>query len=145
MPRGEPTTTAKVVEFRAKFLELANARAAARAVGLPETTGIDLARKAEKDPAFVQERSEVYERGLAEVESAMLLGVRIARDRVVREPIEHDNGVFDNGPQWLQAIVAAYKGMSQHRRISAEAGVMVTAPEITITTVPRAKPEGGGE
>jgi len=120
MPKGVPTPAVKEAEFRAKYLELANARAAARAVGIPEQTGHVLAKRADADPEFRREKSELYARALEEVEALMLKVVRLSAQRCEREPVATPTGFFDNGPAYAKVIIDAHRSLTTHRKMMAD-------------------------
>jgi len=117
MARGSKTPADVEAEFRAKYLLSGNISAAAREVGIPETTGFELAKKAQADPSFVEARTALYAQALGDVERMMLEVVKIARDRV-EEPNELD--MQDPRPQYAAQVVGAYKALMTHRKIQAE-------------------------
>lgn len=93
---GKPhTTEAKEVEFRAKWLELGIVKRAAEAVGIPVSTGYDLAKRAEADSQFVRQREELRARVVPEVETR-LLGLAEFIEERIREK--------DRTPEELAAI-----------------------------------------
>lgn len=127
MPQGVPTPTAKVIEFKIKFLELGNARGAARAVGIPEPTGIKLARRLESSTEFIQERSELYARATVEADALMMGTMRTAYDRYhddLPEPPEDARGtvvIQDARPQYGRLVVDGHKALTANQKIKAQA------------------------
>lgn len=89
--RGSNTPDATVAKFRKEYLRTGNARASARAVGLPETTGQDLAKDANKDADFVRARAELLSHGISEVESMLVECARIAAQRIMKEAPEAED------------------------------------------------------
>jgi len=117
MTRGTRTPDNVEANFRAKYLLSGNASAAARAIGIPETTGAELARRAQADPVFVKARAELYASALGDVERMMLEVTQICRNRV--EEI-NELEMQDPRPQYAAQVVAAYKALGIHRKIQAE-------------------------
>ena len=159
MARGVDTPEQKRIEFAAKYLELNSARGAARAVKLPESTGIDLARVLDADPEFVRIRSEQRARVLGAVE-ARLMGVlekvipRIEADDPTPEKLASiavENGLksfsYQNPkPQYLKGVVDFYKAVASQRKGEAEraAGVGVPGQRIEVVLTDEREPDGGG-
>lgn len=99
MARGQKVPAATEAKFRSKYLELGNAAAAARAVKIPETTGQDLAKRADADPAFVEVRVALYEKHLPEAEALLMDALRSVHERVKTK---------DPSPKELAAIAKSY-------------------------------------
>jgi hypothetical protein len=139
--RGSNTSAEKINEFRAEYIRLGSARAAARSVGIPESTGVDMARAANGDPDFVRVRSEIAREALNEVESLMMDALRIVQARVmVEDPsperiaqiaVENDLKSFNYNnpkPAYLAQLVAGYKALTAHRKIEADRALAATQP-----------------
>jgi hypothetical protein len=129
MPNGVPTPEEKRNEFAAKYLELNSARGAARAVGLPERTGVDLARELDADPEFTRVRAEQRARVLAEVEGRLLALAATVHERIESPdltPSQLAELAVQNGlksfsyqnpkPQYLKGLVDFYKAVAAQRK-----------------------------
>jgi hypothetical protein len=126
MPRGRgksETSAVKIQEFREKYLELGVARAAARAVGIPERTGCDLARRANADPEFTQLRADLRAHTLPVAEAAVLKGIEFALDGMT--------SMDRDGAAWFRSLVEAYKAIATVRVTMTDAGE-VRPPEPTV-------------
>ncbi len=155
MPNGVKTPQSKRDAFAASYLELNSARGAARAVGLPERTGIDLARECDEDPAFARIRSEQRARVLGAVE-ARLMGVieKVVPRIEAADPtpeqlagIAVENGLksfsYQNPkPQYLKGLVDFYKAVASQRRGESDraAGVGIGAQRIEVVLTDGAEP-----
>jgi hypothetical protein len=121
MARGQPTADDDVLRFRREYLRLGNARRAARNVGLPETTGQDLAKRDEQDETFVQLRAELYTREMAEVETLAADVARTSHRRFSKswEASTTDEGIplvtKDPRPDYGRLVMDALRSMSSHR------------------------------
>jgi hypothetical protein len=137
MARGSRISDAKRAEFRAKYLEFGNASAAARAVGLAESTGCDLAREANADPAFVEARRELYARALPEGLELMMGTLRAIQARTL-EP--------DRTPEQLAAIAVEnkLKSFSYQNPKPAYAKAVVDGYGKLLAAQKQATPEQGG-
>lgn len=156
MPNGVPTPDHKRLEFAAKYLEIGSARGAARAVGIPETTGIDLARGLDADPEFVRVRSEQRTRVLAEVEGRLLALAEKIHERIESPdltPSQLAELAVQNGlksfsyqnpkPQYLKGLVDFYKAVAAQRKGEAPAatGGATQRIEVILTDGTNGDPE----
>jgi len=158
MAHGEPTPAYKVAEFRAKYIELGTVSAAARAVGLPESTAWDLAQRAESDPEFGEARRRIYARVINVVEDNLLDTMTDVHKRIReddRTPEELAAIAVDHGlksfsyqnpkPQYLKAAIDFYKAIVAKSRLDAEkAGdIPGDGPAVVIVELgePKAEPE----
>lgn len=160
MPNGVPTPEDKRNEFAAKYLELNSARGAARAVGLPERTGIDLARECDADPEFTRIRSEQRARVLGAVE-AKLLGIADKVTERIESPdltprelaalaVENNLKSFsyqNPKPQYLKGLVDFYKAIAAQRKGEVEraTGAGISGQRIEVVLTDEREPESSSE
>lgn len=123
MSKGTPTPEDVRIEFRAQYLRLRNASAAARAVGIPERTGAKLANDLEKTSEFAEECRAMRARALPAAEAALMVGAELALD-------EMKEGGRD-GAAWYRSLVEAYKAIATARATLTDSGD-VRPPEPTI-------------
>lgn len=88
MPRGVETSPEKVAAFRAAYLLSGNAYGAAREVGLPETTGAQIARALRADPEFIAERRALRDTYLDELVEMRMAVARRALERFEKEELD---------------------------------------------------------
>jgi phage terminase small subunit len=79
--RGVPTPTDVEAEFRAHYLYSGNAAASARAVGIPNRTGNEIANRLLDDPDFAEARRRLRARALDEL---VALRMRVANKAASR-------------------------------------------------------------
>lgn len=152
MARGVRTARKALTQFRKSYLVTGNVAASAKEVGLPISTGYDLARTANDDPAFVEARSAIYARALKDAETMVLAGMQIALDRLDNGSIDSEKmaklaklGVksvttSDSGPGYLRGLVDGYKAVTSNRRFAAElAGEIAPGGDVTIVVRPTAE------
>jgi hypothetical protein len=139
--QGSPTPAIVEADFRSKYLELANASGAARAIGIPESTGRDLAKRADEDPEFVELRRALYARALEEAEVAVMSVIRVHRKRAEKEPpktIETAQGAFtppDLAPAYGRNVIDGYRAVVAAKRFEAEkSGEVNPGPAVVIYT-----------
>lgn len=145
MPNGVPTPENKRQEFAAKYLELRSARAAARAVGLPERTGIDIAQQLDADPEFARIRSQQRARVLADVEARLLDLAETIHERIESPDLTPEqlaelavrNGLksfsYQNPkPQYLKGLVDFYKAVAAQRKGEAPAATGSSTQRIEV-------------
>lgn len=132
MPNGVKTPDAKVAEFRAEYLCLGNASAAARKVGLNEATGRDYARGFEKDEEFLKARREMHASALQRLVSMRMRVAEVAADRFenneldVAENADGQVTVIDKRPEYGRLVMDAEK--AAHGLAKLEANRTQTEP-----------------
>lgn len=149
--RGSPTPADKELEFRKHYLVTGNVAASAKAVGLPATTGYDLAKRANDDPEFVDARARIHAQAMQDAEVMVLAGLQIGLERLNKEPPDLERlsslgaakvSVQDPGPNYLRGIVAGYEAITRNRRLAAELkGDIKPEGGVTITVRPTANAE----
>lgn len=152
MPQGVPTPDHIEVEFRKHYLVTGNIRASARQVKLPETTGQELANRANADPEFVRARAEMYARALPDAERMLIGGIQIAADRLEAGPEvtgadlatsgAQKITIQDPGPQYLRAIADGVKVLTLIRKSDDKSGTGDNGVEVHVHLKP--KPDGDG-
>lgn len=78
---GVDTSPAKVAEFAAHYLYSGNASESAKAVGLPDRTGRDIARRLQDDPEFAEKRRLLRKNALDELVAARMRVTALALKR----------------------------------------------------------------
>lgn len=81
MPQGVPTPVDTVARFRASYLYSGNAATSAREVGIPESTGRDLARDLSADSEFVATRRKLRDQYLDDLVACRMRVVGVAMER----------------------------------------------------------------
>jgi phage terminase small subunit len=100
MAQGVPTPEETVARFRAHYLYSGNAAESARAVGIPETTGRDLARRLSHEPDFALARRELRAQALEEL---IAMRSRVAQTALAR--FEGDLPVPDVGADGMVTVI----------------------------------------
>lgn len=127
MARGEPTEERLIAEFRAHYLYSGNASESAKAVGMPERTGRDIARKLSSDADFAEARRQLRAGALEELVAMRLRVAQKALDRFegdleAPEPIE--NGppvtVIDKRADYGKLVLEAEKNAHNLAKFEAE-------------------------
>jgi len=150
MARGSKTPDDIEARFRTHFLASGNASAAARATKIPVGTGLDLAKRALEDPAFLKAREELRALNLPEAEALMMSAMRAAHARVLtadptpqqlaKLAVKHGLKSFsyqNPKPQYLRGIVDGFGKLTAHRRFEAEkTGEIANGPAVVIVTTP---------
>lgn len=143
-------------EFRAKLLELGVVKHAAEAVGIPTSTGYDMARRAEADPDFVKARDELRARIVPEVE-ARLLGLAEFIDKRIREKdptpeelakiaVEHELKSFsyqNPKPQYFRGLVDMYGKLVAARKTDLPSDGQPLEVTVNLKSEPEPKPSDG--
>lgn len=134
--RGRPTSAEDVIRFRKYFLKYGNATRAAKKVGIPASTGIDLAREAEKDESFVALRAELYTRAMSEVETLAADVARVSHRRFNKrwdDPQVEGVAARDPRPDYGRLVNDSLKAMSSHRsKIRPDDGEATNRVEVVI-------------
>ncbi len=145
MPKGKQTSAEKEAEFRAHYLLSANASESAREVGLPVSTGRDIAKRLQLDEGFAQDRRALRAQYLDELVCMRQDIARTARDRAKRDRAdEYPTGegvtVIDKRPEWAKVVLDAEKNAHNLAKIEqcqggsegnkpAEVHITVTGPD----------------
>lgn len=152
MAHGVPTPADVEVVFRTHYLRTGNIRASARQAKIPETTGQELANRAQADEEFVRARAEMYARALPDAERMLIGGMEIAADRLEEGPekLVADLGegaakitIQDAGPAYLRALADSTKVLAMIRK-GADSLPSATPVEVHVHLKPPAPPDGGG-
>lgn len=102
---GVPTDETVKLLFRDIYLATGNASKAARESGIPTQTGLDIARKLNRDPEFVKVRDELRGYAIPALERMMLHGAETLSDAIDDVPVISEQGlVSDNRASHLRAI-----------------------------------------
>jgi hypothetical protein len=149
--RGSATSEAKVLEFRAAYIEHKNVSAAARAVGLPTSTAFDLVDEAEADPEFVRARERIRARVMPQLEDRLLdmaetIHARInSPDPTPKElaaiAVEHELKSFsyqNPKPQYFKGFVDLYKAVGGTRK--GESGPIDMGPAVVVNLTVESPP-----
>lgn len=151
MPAGVPTPTDVEITFRTHYLRTGNIRASARQAKIPETTGQDLATRAQADPEFVQARAAMYARALPDAERMLIGGMEIAADRLEAGPesilSDIPGGaqkvtVQDPGPAYLRAIADGVKVLTLVRKVQEPTDAL--PDEVTVRIIHAGAPKDDG-
>lgn len=145
MPHGVRTPEEQELEFRKHYLVTGNASGSARAVGLPITTGQDLATRALADPEFVRAREEMRARVLPDAERMLISGLEIAMERLATEaPTPKELAALaleyglksasyqDPRPAYFRGMSAAVAALTGQRRLDAEKNGEITGRAVVI-------------
>lgn len=129
MASGSPTPLETVERFRAHYLYSGNASESARKVGLPESTGRDIAQQLVDDPEFVEARRRLRTRALDDL---VALRMRIANKAASRMlgslpmPESVSSGatvtIVDKRADYGKLVLEAEKNAHHLAKIEAENG-----------------------
>jgi hypothetical protein len=147
MARGSRTSATVEAKFRAKYLELGNASAAARACRIAISTGCDLAKRADEDPDFVKARETLFQEHLPEAQAMMMDALRAVHARLlVKDPSPKElaelakkyglkSFSYQNPkPQYFRGMTDAFGKMVSKQRLDAEKnGEINSGPAVVIT------------
>jgi hypothetical protein len=155
MPAGVPTDEETVAEFRAHYLFSGNASESAKAVGIPERTGRDIAARLIEDSSFAEDRRRLRAIALDEL---VAMRMRIARGSLGRFEDEHggidvktfggDEGatvsITDKRHEYGKLVLEAEKNAQHLAKFEAEkSGEMKGDREVTIRVMPTAAASDG--
>lgn len=149
MTRGAPTPTDIEAKFRAHYLTTLNAAASARAVGLAERTGADIAQEIRKEPEFAAYRRELRARELDELVEMRMDLARHAREKAKAEEADvYPSGegltVVDKRPEWAKVLLDSEKNAHNLAKIedgnSSEEGGGKTEVHIHLADLDEDKP-----
>lgn len=152
MTQGVPTPADVEVTFRTHYLRTGNIRASARQAKIPETTGQELANRAQADEEFVRARAEMYARALPDAERMLIGGMEVAADRLEEGPekLVSDMGdgaakitIQDAGPAYLRALADSTKVLAMIRKGSDAPGDAKPV-EVHVHLKPPEPPKDGG-
>jgi hypothetical protein len=109
------------LKFAEEFLRTGNASASARKVGIPKTTGTDLAKELEGNEEFVQARASLLTHVLARAESMASELLELTASRAKRKPRELPMGeggitIHDKSPDYVRAFSDLYRAVQQHAK-----------------------------
>lgn len=101
-------------KFRAEYLTTLNASGSARKVGIPESTGRDLAAKIRDEPGFSEIRRKLREEQLETLVQYRMEIAAVAKDRAVAEKAdEYQTGegvqVIDKRTDWAKVALDSEK------------------------------------
>lgn len=114
--------------FRAEYLISGNASASARKVGLPESTGRDLAQQLCEEPDFVEARRKLRANALEELVAMRMQVARLALKRARKKKadeyaFESGGAVIDKRPDWAKLVLDAEKNAHALAKVeSADSG-----------------------
>ena len=113
------TSAAKVAEFRAHYLYSGNASESAEAVGIPKSTGRDLARKLRDEEDFVTDRRAL--RALA-LDELVAMRMRVARKALRRfnDDTPPEPGEIDKRPDYGKLVIEAEKSAQHLAKVEGE-------------------------
>lgn len=118
-------------KFRAHYLVSGNARAAAKAIGVPGGTGQELALRARVDPEFLQAREELKARTLPDAERIAFEALEVCAERLQQEAPDLEallkdapEGVkiqfMDPGPAYANSIAKLASVLGMNRKVERE-------------------------
>ena len=144
MTNGVRTPEDVRAKFRAHYLISGNAYASARAIGLPEPTGADIARELKKDPSFIDSQRALHEDYLKELVNARMRIARKAEERALADEADVYNGpqgitVVDKRKDWADVVLSAEK--NAHALAKVEAAPQSTGDSGTALIIKLAKSE----
>jgi phage terminase small subunit len=115
MPTGIETSPETIAEFRAHYLYSGNASESARAVGLPDRTGRDIAARLAEDTSFAADRRRLRDTALDELVAMRMRVARVALERFeapAPAPLVGANGEIpqmDRRPDFGKLVMDAEK------------------------------------
>jgi hypothetical protein len=138
-----PTDEAVVLEFRAHYLYSGNAAKSARAVGIPERTGRDLAQKISEEVAFAAERRSLRAQYLDELVCMRMKVAKVALKRFRAElppdgigPNGESIPVIDKRGDYGRLVLDAEKNAQQLAKVESPSETDGSGPvEITIRRI----------
>jgi hypothetical protein len=110
--RGSKTPAQVEAEFQAHYLYSGNASESAAAVGIPESTGRDIAKRLQGQAEFVEARRQLRTRALDELVAMRMRVARKAVERFEDEP-SFAPGEIDKRPEFGRLVIEAEKS-AQH-------------------------------
>ncbi len=134
MPAGVDTSPEVVAKFRAHYLYSGNAAESARAVGIPESTGRDVARRLVDDPEFVSARRDLRATALEELVAMRMRVATTALDRFENGPEDvsskGDNvTIIDKRPDYGKLVIDAEKNAHALAKAERDATTGENAPQ----------------
>lgn len=144
MTQGSPISQAKKDKFRAEYLLSLNASEAARKVGLPESTGRDLAVKLRKEADFSETRRRLRAEQLDELVTLRMDVARKAKERFEGDLEGEDQAgsgknvtIIDKRADYGRLVMDAEKNAHNLAKIDreAEGGEVSTTRDVRITLV----------
>lgn len=132
MTKGVPTPLEKVEEFRAHYLYSGNASESARAVGIPDRTGRDIAEVLVNDESFAEARRVLRARALDEL---VAMRMRVAKKALARfdddTPPEHPEAI-DKRPDYGKLVIEAEKAAHNLAKVTGPTEESAGRAEVTI-------------
>lgn len=139
MPAGVATSPETEAEFRAHYLYSGNAAESARAVGLPERTGREIAKRLNAEESFAADRRALRARALDELVSMRMRVARKAVERFESDAFIDEPGAIDKRPDYGKLVVEAEKAAHNLAKLSGgEDDAPPTRVEVTIKPSARA-------
>lgn len=145
MARGVDTPEDKELEFRKHYLVTGNVAGAARAVGLPVSTGYELRNRALEDPEFVRTRDAIRARLEPDAEQMAVAAMQLCMERLNKDPDDRLDRMLaasgegskvsfqDPGPQYAASLAKLVQAVIGTRRFEAERdGQIRPAGEVVI-------------
>lgn len=121
MAQGSPTPEDTVSRFRAHYIYSGNAAESARAVGIEERTGRDIAQRANNDPEFAALRRSLRAQDLEDCIQARRRVREAALKRFERDADRvPEPGEIDKGSDYGKLVLDAEKNAQALARFDAE-------------------------
>lgn len=133
---GSRTPEEVRARFRAEYLISGNASASARKVGIPESTGRDIAAELCEEPDFVEARRKLRTNALDELVAMRMQVARLALKRAKKPKADEyhfgeGGAVIDKRPDWAKLVLDAEK--NAHALAKAETPQADKPTEVHIT------------
>jgi hypothetical protein len=151
MPQGVPTDEATVAEFRAHYLYSGNASESAKAVGIPDRTGRDIASRLAEEPGFAEERRKLRTLALDEL---VAMRMRIAQRSLERFEdefggidVKHFGGddgtvsITDKRHEYGKLVLDAEKNAQHLAKVEGSEGVTGGPQRIEVVLTDDREPE----
>lgn len=150
MAQGVDTSPETIAQFRAHYLYSGNASESARKVGLPASTGRDIAQRLAAEPEFVAARRALRDNALQELIAARMQVVHTALRRFKRkdpEPVITETGAAfppDRRPEYGKLVLDAEKNAHNLAKIESDKDRPTDDRPLRIEIVAREDEDGDG-
>lgn len=144
MPQGVETSPELVAAFRAHYLYSGNASESAREVGIPESTGRDIAKRLGEDESFGADRRSLRVRALDELVAMRMRVAHRATGRALADG-EVGPGEIDKRPDWARVVIEAERSAHNLAKLEVEERKPDTGPVVINVygpDEPKAEPNG---
>lgn len=110
------------LRFAEEFLRTGSVTESAKAVGIPRTTGSDIAKVLEADEEFVKTRRALLTNRLERAELMASGLMELAARRAKKKPRESATGeIQDKSPDYMRAFADLYRSAQAHVKLRTDA------------------------